>query len=90
MPGTTLGGKKVADKLRAKDPDFYRKIGSKGGRNGAGTKKGFAYSSETAKSAGSKGGAVSKRGYKYIRSDKDFHYYIEKATGEEARFFIGM
>ncbi|MFM9793327.1 KGG domain-containing protein [Streptomyces turgidiscabies] len=33
MAGTRSGGKKTAAKNLAKDPDFYKKIGSKGGRN---------------------------------------------------------
>lgn len=90
MSGTKSGGIKTAKILMEKDPLHYVKIGSKGGKNGKGTRKGFAYSEDTAKKAGAKGGSLSKRGYKYIRSDKDFHYYIEKATGEEARFFVGM
>lgn len=31
MPGTAKGNRKTRDKLLAKDPDYYRKIGSKGG-----------------------------------------------------------
>lgn len=34
MAGTIAGGKKAAAKNLAKDPDFYAKIGRKGGRNG--------------------------------------------------------
>ena len=34
MAGTKAGGKKAAQKNLAKDPNFYAKIGAKGGRNG--------------------------------------------------------
>lgn len=34
MSGTIEGGKKAALKNMQRDPDFYRKIGSKGGQNG--------------------------------------------------------
>lgn len=34
MSGTKAGGQKARDKNLAKDPNFYAKIGAKGGRNG--------------------------------------------------------
>ena len=34
MAGTKIGGMKAAAKNLARDPDFYAKIGAKGGRNG--------------------------------------------------------
>ena len=34
MAGTKAGGQKAAAKNLANDPDFYKRIGSKGGRNG--------------------------------------------------------
>lgn len=34
MSGTKAGGRKAAAKNLAKDPNFYSKIGAKGGRNG--------------------------------------------------------
>ena len=34
MAGTKAGGQKAAAKNLAKDPNFYAKIGSKGGKNG--------------------------------------------------------
>jgi general stress protein YciG len=40
MAGTLAGGKLAAQKNLASDPDFYRKIGAIGGRNG--TSGGFA------------------------------------------------
>lgn len=59
MAGTTLGGLKAAIKNKARDPDFYKVIGAKGGRNG--TTGGFANDRELARRAGAKGGAVSRR-----------------------------
>ena len=34
MAGNKIGGQKAAAKNRANDPDFYAKIGAKGGKNG--------------------------------------------------------
>lgn len=64
MAGNREGGKKAAIKNLAKDPDFYKKIGQKGGQNGKGPdyKGGFAKSSEWARLCGAKGGRISRRG----------------------------
>lgn len=59
MAGTKLGGQKAAAKNLAKDPDFYAKIGAKGGRNGR--TGGFAANPELARIAGRKGGQISRR-----------------------------
>lgn len=59
MAGTIEGGRKAAAKNLAKDPDFYKKIGSKGGKNG--NTGGFAGNPELARIAGSKGGKISRR-----------------------------
>jgi len=59
MAGTRSGGQKAAAKNLASDPDFYRRIGSKGGRNGR--TGGFAANPELARIAGAKGGRISKR-----------------------------
>lgn len=61
MAGTKAGGIKAREKNLANDPDFYKKIGSTGGKNGKGTLKGFAASPELASEAGRKGGRISKR-----------------------------
>ena len=59
MAGTKLGGQKAAAKNLAKDPNFYAKIGAKGGR--AGNTGGFAANPELARIAGAKGGRISRR-----------------------------
>jgi len=59
MPGTQAGGKKAAEKNLARDPDFYAKIGAKGGRNGH--TGGFAANPNLARIAGAKGGRISRR-----------------------------
>ena len=59
MAGTVAGGKKAAQKNLAKDPDFYARIGKKGGANGR--TGGFAANPELARIAGAKGGRISKR-----------------------------
>jgi len=59
MAGTKEGGRKAAMKNLAKDPNFYAKIGQKGGKNGR--TGGFAANPELARIAGAKGGRISRR-----------------------------
>jgi len=59
MAGTKAGGLKAKAKNLAKDPDFYAKIGSKGGQKGR--TGGFAANPELARIAGAKGRRVSRR-----------------------------
>ena len=61
MAGTVAGGQKAREANLARDPDFYAKIGSKGGRK-TGVVKGFAANPELASRAGAIGGKKSKRG----------------------------
>ena len=60
MAGTKIGGMKAAKKNLAKDPNFYAKIGRKGGQNGH--TGGFAANPALARIAGAKGGRISRRG----------------------------
>lgn len=60
MPGTKAGGAKAAITNKERHgSDFYKKIGSKGGKNG--NTGGFAANRELARIAGRKGGQISKR-----------------------------
>lgn len=68
MSGNSIGGIKARDKNLAKDPDFYKKIGTIGGHNG--TTGGYASEEigrdgltgrERARIAGAAGGRKSKR-----------------------------
>ena len=60
MSGAKAGGKKTAEtNKRLHGPDFYARIGAKGGRNGH--TGGFAADHERARIAGSKGGKKSRR-----------------------------
>ena len=59
MTETKSGGRKTAATILAKNPNFYREIGRKGGSVGG--KKGFALNPELARICGSKGGRISKR-----------------------------
>ena len=59
MAGTKEGGRKAAKKNLQRDPDFYAKIGAKGGKNGH--TGGFAANPELARIAGAKGGRISRR-----------------------------
>ena len=64
MPGTKAGGKLAAQKNLARDPNFYRTIGSKGGQKGKadGVIKGFGANPALAVKAGALGGRISRRG----------------------------
>lgn len=73
MAGTKAGGLKAAAKNLSKDPDFYRKIGGKGGRNGKTGGYGayiqcncniIKYPHHKAQCSGVKGGTISRRNYK--------------------------
>lgn len=59
MAGTREGGLKAKSKNISKDPNFYAKIGAKGGKNGH--TGGFAANPELARIAGAKGGRISRR-----------------------------
>jgi general stress protein YciG len=62
MVGTKSGGKKASDQNKKKyGEDFYKNIGSLGGRK-TGVLKGFALDPERAKIAGARGGRISRRG----------------------------
>ena len=54
MAGTKAGGLKAAKKNLARDPNFYAKIGAKGGKNGK--TGGFSGNPAFARIAGAKGG----------------------------------
>ncbi|OYX53043.1 hypothetical protein B7Y92_04170 [Candidatus Saccharibacteria bacterium 32-50-13] len=62
MAGTKAGGLKAREKNLSRDPNFYAKIGRKGGMNGH--TGGFAANPELARIAGAKGGRISRRSKK--------------------------
>lgn len=71
MGGTIEGGRKAREtNLRIYGPDYYRKIGSKGGQNG--NTGGFAARPELAKIAGAKGGRISRRGPAGTKKVKEY------------------
>lgn len=80
MPGTRIGGLKAAAKNLSSNPDFYKIIGAKGGRNG--TTGGFAANPEFAARVGKKAGTISKRGHKYIGEEYGIRKYIAIDTGK--------
>ena len=60
MPGTKTGGLKAREtNLKKYGKEFYRIIGSKGGQNGH--TGGFASNPALARTAGAKGGRISRR-----------------------------
>lgn len=67
MSGTIAGGKKAAKtNMERYGDNWYSNIGAKGGK--AKVPKGFALDLERARTAGQKGGKISKRG-KAIKND---------------------
>lgn len=64
MGGTRDGGKKIRDKLLARDPNYYSNLSKKAKkpRGGHAYKHSFQNNPELAKAAGAKGGKKSKRG----------------------------
>ena len=76
MAGTKEGGLKARATNKAKyGRDYYRRIGSIGGRNGH--TGGFASNPELAKIAGAKGGRRSKRGKALKDKDRTPNYYAK-------------
>lgn len=61
MSGTPAGGKLAAQRNLAKDPLFYKRIGSRGGSAPHSEPRGFAADPEKARLSGAKGGRISKR-----------------------------
>ena len=61
MAGSPTGGIKARDKNLAKNPNFYRDIGRKGGKAPSDKPKGFAANPELAARVGAIGGRISKR-----------------------------
>lgn len=74
----------MRDKLLAKDPDYFKKIGKLGGLRP--TTGGFAGDPELAQRAGRLAGKKSKRGYTFIEERDGFGYYKSKETGETVKF----
>ena len=65
MAGTKEGGRKAAARNKAKyGSDFYAKIGAAGGKKGK--TGGFYANRELARSAGAKGGRISRRTKKSV------------------------
>lgn len=68
MAGTKDGGQAAAKTNKNKyGEDFYARIGRLGGKKGH--TGGFYANRELARTAGSKGGKISKIGYKYINGE---------------------
>lgn len=61
MSGSKEGSRKAVATILAKNPNFFKEIGSKGGRVITDKKKGFAADPERARLAGSIGGSKSSR-----------------------------
>jgi len=61
MAGTKTGGQLAAEQNLANDPDFYSKIGKKGG-SAPHKSRPFQVNRELASRAGKRGGQISRRG----------------------------
>ena len=86
MSGSVSGGKLAAQKNLAKDPDFYRKLGSRGGKAQTTKPKGFAANLERARIAGRKSGEISRKGLKFIKEDNGVRTYIARDTGKVVEY----
>ena len=64
-----------------------QKMGRAGGKISRGG--GFTGDPERAKSAGKRGGSVSKRGFRFIGTEGNINKYVERETGEIVRFRVG-
>lgn len=88
MVGTRLGGLKARDTFYKKfGKDYYANMGRKGGKASF-ADKGFAKNPKLAKEAGARAGKRSKKGYKYIKDDNGYRYYISDQDGYTYRFRI--
>ena len=85
MAGTKAGGLKAAQKNLQKDPNFYAKIGAKGGKNGH--TGGFAANPELARIAGAKGGRISRRTKK---ADKEYQLTYKIPLITQGDFYLVM
>ena len=75
------GGKLTAQKNLAKDPDFYRKLGSRGGKAKTTKPKGFAADKNNARTAGATGGRYSRKGHKLIERTETSGTYRRLSDG---------
>lgn len=81
MAGNRTGALKARDKILAKDPDYYSKLGSIGGSKRL--PKGFALMPhEKVQAAGRKGGALSKP---YSKNPKPLPEHIDKRQAMMAK-----
>lgn len=60
MAGNREGGLKAAAKVKARDPEFFKKLGARGGKARS-PYKGFGSNRELARQVGALGGRVSRR-----------------------------
>ena len=81
MSGSVKGGKLTAQKNLAKDPDFYRKLGSLGGKAPTTKPKGFAADNHIARSAGATGGTYSRKGHKLLERTETSGTYRRLSDG---------
>ena len=79
MSGSVQGGKLAAQKNLAKDPDYYRKLGAIGGRNG--NSGGFAADKVRARTAGAAGGTYSRKGHKLLERTETSGTYRRLSDG---------
>lgn len=82
MAGTSEGGLKARSTNYARHgKDFYKRIGSIGGRNGH--TGGFAANPALARVAGMKGGRISKRGKQVVDRTEEGEYVYDSKTNNE-------
>lgn len=85
MAGTHAGGLKAAEtNIKRYGADFYKIAGQKGGSAISDKPKGFAANPKLAQEVGRKVGFRTRRGYKWLGDEDDWHgRYRNLETGEE-------
>ena len=87
MAGTPAGGAKTAKTNKERyGEDFYKNIGSRGGKAPTTKPKGFAANPELAARVGRKAGKISKRNHEFIKQESGYNYYIAKDTGNVVKY----
>lgn len=80
MSGSVSGGLSAAATIKKRDPDHFQRIGAMGGKKGR--TGGFYADRKLAHTAGRKGGAKSKRGYRFVKEKGGYTYYAAIDTGK--------
>lgn len=82
--GATGGLKTAMTNKQKYGSEWYKKIGSNGGK--AKVPKGFGKNESLASRAGRKAGTISKTGHKFIEIKDGYRYYVALDTGKVVKY----